>query len=51
MNLTTKIILGLSSIGFIYLLFKLRITLDKEPPKWMKLFIQQDATKRIKEGK
>ena len=41
MNETTIIILTLSAIGFIYLLFKLRLSFDKEPSKWLKLFIKE----------
>ncbi len=45
MDKTTIIILTLSAIGFVFLLFKLRFSFDKEPPKWLKLFIKKEDEK------
>ena len=42
MDKTTVIILTISAIGFIFLLFKLRFSFDKEPSKWLKLFIKEE---------
>ncbi len=41
MNMSTTTILILSLIGFIYLLFKLRLSFKEEAPKWIKLFIKR----------
>ena len=43
---TTLVILSVSSIGFIYLLFKIRISFDKEPSKLLKMFIKKEVKQK-----